>query len=230
MKHWSVSDAAEEEAAVRPLVLGILGSPRARSNTEVVLDRVLAGARAAGARIEVIALRELTFASCRHCGGCDRTGSCVVRDDMQRVYPKLREARHLVLASPIQFAAVSANTKMMVDRGQALWVLKYRLKRPVSETDGERRGLFVATCGGPDHRVFEWAKPTVKAFFNSAGFRYWEELFETQTDTPPPMSEREDLLARAEDLGRRLVEEAATAGAGTQYVRPAYSPDEEAAR
>jgi multimeric flavodoxin WrbA len=147
----------------------------------------------------------MEFVSCRHCGGCDKTGACVVRDDMQMVYEKLKGAQHLVLASPIQFSAVSGNTKAMVDRGQALWVATYRLKQAVTELAGERRGVFVATCGGNDTRVFEWSKPTVKAFFNSAGFRYWGELFEANTDASPPVAEREEVLAKAEALGRRTV-------------------------
>lgn len=188
----------------RPLVLGILGSPRARSKTGILLERVLAGASSAGAETEVVVLRELEFRSCLHCGGCDRTGRCVVQDDMQQVYPRLRAAQHVVLASPIQFSGVSGETKMMVDRGQCLWVARYRLKQAVSEAVGERRGLFVATCGGKDERVFDWAKPTVKAFLNSAGFRYWGELFEANTDEPPPMAERAEALRRAEETGRRL--------------------------
>ncbi len=197
----------------RPLVLGILGSPRERSHTGILLERVLAGAAAAGARsparakTELIRLRELRFESCRHCGGCESTGRCVVQDDMQQVYPKLREAQHLVLASPIQFSGVSGEMKALIDRAQCCWVEKYRLKRAVSEAEGERRGLFVATCGGKEARVFEWAKHTVAAFFNSTGFRYWDELFEARTDAAPPMTEREMLLEEAEALGRKIVAE-----------------------
>lgn len=195
----------------RPFVLGLLGSPRKRSNTAVLLESVLSGAAAAGARIETISLRELEFSSCLHCGGCDKEGRCVVRDDWQIIYPKIRAARHLVLASPIQFSGVSGQMKSMIDRGQCFWVEKYRLKRPVSEVEGERRGLFAATCGGRDERVFGWARHTVKAFFNSAGFCYWEEIFEAETDAPPPIGERADILAKAEALGRRMVEGASSA-------------------
>lgn len=189
----------------RPFVLGLAGSPRAHSNSRLLLERVLAGAAAAGADIELIALRELQCRSCLHCGGCDRTGACVVRDDMLDVHAKLRRAHHLVLASPIQFAGVSAETKAMIDRTQAFWVATYLLKKPVSDVSGERRGLFVATCGGESLRAFEWAKPTVKAFFNSCQFGYWGELFEASTDTPPPVAQRAELLARAEQVGRDLL-------------------------
>jgi multimeric flavodoxin WrbA len=112
-----------------------------------------------------------------------------------------------VLASPIQFSGVSGETKAMIDRAQAFWVATYRLKQPVSEVDGERRGVFLATCGGDDERVFDWAKHTVKAFFNSIGVRYWDEILESNTDKPPPVSERADVLAKAEALGRRIVTE-----------------------
>jgi hypothetical protein len=52
--------------------------------------------------------------------------------------------------------------------------------------------------------MFEWAKPPVKAFFNSSQFAYWGELFESRTDQPPPVAQRSDLLRKAEALGRRL--------------------------
>ncbi|HUU54118.1 MAG TPA: flavodoxin family protein [Armatimonadota bacterium] len=197
-------------------VLGVLGSPRRRSNTGLLLERALAGAAAAGAETELIALRELDYASCRHCGGCDKTGRCVVPDAIQQVHEKLRAASHLLLASPIQFSGVSGETKSMIDRAQAFWVATYRLKQPVSAVTGERRGLFLATCGGGDTRVFDWAKHTVKAFFNSLGVRYWDELLEPNTDTPPPMAERSDILAKAEALGRRIVTGDESAGPGGQ--------------
>jgi len=196
------------EQPVRPLVLGISGSPRVRSNTRLLLERVLAGAAAAGADAELVALRELQIGSCRHCGGCDRTGSCVVLDDIQEIHAKLRRAQHLVLASPIHFAGVSTEMKAMIDRGQALWVSTYILKRPVSDVAGDRRGVFIATCGGEDARMFEWAKPPVKAFFNSSQFAYWGELFESRTDQPPPVAQRSDRLQEAEALGYRLMEPA----------------------
>ncbi len=53
--------------------------------------------------------------------------------------------------------------------------------------------------------MFEAARPPVKAFFNSTGFRYWEELFEAGTDEAPAIAERADVLHRAADLGRRIV-------------------------
>jgi len=119
--------------------------------------------------------------------------------------PKFRAAQHLVLASPLQFSGVSAEMKAMIDRAQALWMAKYRLHQPVTEMTGPRRGLFIATCGGADTRLFGYAAHPIRAFFVTAGFDYWGELFEANTDAPPPVAARREVLARAEAMGRELV-------------------------
>ncbi len=191
----------------RPRVLGLLGSPRAKSNTGLLLDRILAGAEAEGAAIERVDLRTLSGGSCRHCHGCRDSGQCVVQDDVQQVYQRIRAAQHLVLASPIHFAGVTGEMKCFIDRAQQLWVENYRLERRPTEVAEPRRGIFVATCGGSDTRVFGWAEHTVKSFFNSAAFSYWGTLFEANTDTPPPLAERAEVLARGEALGHALMQE-----------------------
>ncbi len=149
-------------------------------------------------------LRTLSGGSCRHCQGCRDTGQCVVQDDVQQVYQRIRAANHLVLASPIHFSGVTGEMKCFIDRGQQFWVESYRLKRRPTEVPEPRRGIFLATCGGTDTRVFGWAEHSVKAFFSSAAFRYWGTLFEANTDAPPPVAERAEVLARAEALGRAL--------------------------
>jgi len=198
-------DGGSGNAMERPLVLGILGSPRPKSTTGLLLARLLAGAQAEGARVEQVDLRDLDFCSCRHCRGCEASGQCVVRDDVQQLYASIRGATHLVLASPIHFSGVSGEMKSMIDRGQQLWVETYRLKRRPTPVAEPRRGVFLATCGGSDARVFGWAEHSVKAWFNCAAFTCWASLFEANTDAPPPVSERGEVLARAEALGRRLV-------------------------
>ncbi|MFH1491579.1 MAG: flavodoxin family protein, partial [Pseudomonadota bacterium] len=68
-------------------VLGIYGSPRKKGNTDQLLDRALEGAEAEGAEVTRVYARDLKMSGCIECGGCDKTGQCVVKDDMQTVYP-----------------------------------------------------------------------------------------------------------------------------------------------
>ena len=89
-------------------VLGIQGSPRKKGNSDILLDKCLDGARGAGAEVEVLRPSALKISGCMECGGCDNTGECVVKDDMQDVYPLFDEAERIVLAAPIFFYSFPA--------------------------------------------------------------------------------------------------------------------------
>jgi len=113
-------------------VLGIAGSPRRGGNTDLLLEKAIAGASDAGAETEIIVLHGLNISPCRHCDGCLEAGRCVIEDDMQWIHTRLRESDRLIVASPVFFMGLTAQTKMMIDRCQALWAIKYVLKQPVA--------------------------------------------------------------------------------------------------
>jgi multimeric flavodoxin WrbA len=114
-------------------VLGIYGSPRKGGNSDLLLDRVLEGAAAAGAEVERIVVRDLSIKGCQECGGCDKTGECVIDDGMTAVYPLLWETPVIILSSPVFFYGLPSQVKMLVDRSQALW------SRRMLEKSGEGR-------------------------------------------------------------------------------------------
>ena len=90
-------------------VLGISSSPRAGGNTDLLLDEVLRGAQGAGAETEKMTLKGLSISPCRGCGGCERTGECVVRDDMYIFYEKfLEEFKSIYFREEIRFAQLDA--------------------------------------------------------------------------------------------------------------------------
>jgi multimeric flavodoxin WrbA len=148
-------------------IIGIAGSPRREGNTDLLLGQVMAGAQSVGAQTKTIILCDLDIHPCRHCDGCLETGKCVIQDDMKWIYEDIRSADRLVIASPMFFMALSAQTKMMVDRCQCLWVMKYVLKLPVAtNSSGERRGLFVATGGTQYPNLFQPSLVTIKSLFS----------------------------------------------------------------
>ena len=85
-------------------VLVINGSPRKdKGNTARVLSPFLDGARKAGARVELLYAKGLHVKPCTgefHCWN-KKPGQCYIEDDMQMLYPKLRQADILVLATPV---------------------------------------------------------------------------------------------------------------------------------
>jgi len=188
-------------------VLGIAGSPRRGGNTDLLMAEVMKGAASRGAEVKTIILNQLNIAPCQHCDACLETGRCKVKDDMQMVYDELERADRIVLASPVHFMGVTAQTKAMIDRCQALWVRKYRLKLPPLGNERERKGLFISVGGMKLADLFEPALATVKALFKVLDIGYAGELLFPGVDEKGAIKKHPDALKQAFLAGQRLVEE-----------------------
>jgi multimeric flavodoxin WrbA len=100
-------------------VLVFKGSPREKGNSSLLADRAVDGMRDTGAVAEIFALHRLDIRPCDACDICQETGVCVLKDDMQPLYAKLRDARAVLIASPIYWFTMSAQTKLFIDRWYA---------------------------------------------------------------------------------------------------------------
>ena len=103
-------------------VVIVMGSPRKEGNSATLAHRVAEGAKAAGADVESLYLHEMDIKPCTACDVCreDTARDCNINDDMEELYPKLRQADALVIASPIYWFTVAAQTKLFMDRLYAL--------------------------------------------------------------------------------------------------------------
>ena len=185
-------------------VLGIMGSPRIKGNTDLLLEEALKGAKSQGADVEKVAVDKLKIAPCKEYLGCFRDGNCVIRDDMDTIYPKLVEANVVIIASPIFFYGVSSQAKALIDRCQALWARKHILKQ--SLPDGGRKGAFIAVGATKGKRLFEGAMLTVKYFFEAIGVEYADELLIRGVDARGEIKDHPTALSDAFNLGTRLVQ------------------------
>ncbi len=97
------------------------GSPRADGNSSTLANQVAAGATQSGAEVGIFDLHNMDIAPCDACDTCQETdGVCIIKDDMQTLYPKLRQADVIALASPVYWFNVSAQLKLCIDRWYAL--------------------------------------------------------------------------------------------------------------
>jgi len=184
-------------------VLGISGSPRIGGNTDILLDKLLEGAKIKGAKIEKIILNKLKFSGCQECDNVNDDGTCIIEDDMQGVYDKIKNADVIILASPIFFGSLSAQTKMMVDRFQCLWRAKYILKKDIGFK--KIKGVFLSIEGSDRKDFFDNAKSIVKNFFAVINVEYKSELFCSNIDAKGNMLKHPDCLKKAFELGERIV-------------------------
>jgi hypothetical protein len=74
-----------------------------KGNTALLLEAVLDGMKEAGAAIELFYAKRLNVKPCLGEFYCwdEKPGECITQDSMQSVYPKLRAADVLVLATPV---------------------------------------------------------------------------------------------------------------------------------
>ncbi len=105
---------------MRKRVLVFKGSPREKGNSSMLAEKAAEGASAAGAEVESFSLHVMDIRPCDACDTCHETGVCVLKDDMQLLYPKLQKADAIVIASPIYWFTMSAQTKLFIDRWYAL--------------------------------------------------------------------------------------------------------------
>ena len=187
-------------------VLGVSGSPRRNGNTELLIREFMRGAEAGGHKAELVILSELKISPCTSCGSCQKTGKCIINDDMQLMHKKLLEADCIVFASPIYFCGVSAQLKSFIDRCQTLWSRKYILKQELINSDkGKRSGYFISTAGSKDYnKVFEGAIFVVKAIFSTLDIKYTGELLFKDMEHKSDILKHPDAMKMAFDTGASL--------------------------
>lgn len=85
-------------------VVAINGSPRKdKGNTGMILNAFIQGMVKAGAEVEVFYTKNLKPKPCTGEMKCwwETPGECYIKDNMQKVYPKLRDADVLILVTPV---------------------------------------------------------------------------------------------------------------------------------
>jgi multimeric flavodoxin WrbA len=186
-------------------VLGISTSPREESNSDMLLRQALAGAKSVGAEAEYMRLCKLSIAPCSACGACYATGDCPIEDDFGIVLEKMLAADRLVFATPIFFASVCAQAKILIDRCQCLWARKYLLKRPVvGPRETPRLAMIIAVGGTKSKKMFDSIRLIMKYYLDALDMGYFANLFVGGVDEAGKITGNTAAMEQALRLGREL--------------------------
>ncbi len=190
-------------------ILGIAGSPRQNGNTSLLLEEALRGAKAAGATVNKIVVCNRDINPCLGCGGCRRTGACRQEDAMEKIYALTLSSHGIILAAPVYFNSLNAQTKALIDRHQCVWARKEILKEEVTDpkTRHARRGLFLSTAGADDPHVFDGALKVVDSFFRLLDIEYYHRLLFFRMEEKGAVRDHPTALRNAYSAGEQLVRE-----------------------
>lgn len=185
-------------------ILGISGSPRTGGNTDILIEKALEGARATGGKTRKIILNNLDLSPCQEIEyeEVNENGYSVVHDDIHLIYQAIQECRALILASPIFFGSVSAQTKIMIDRFQNVWISNNILNKPIFNQ--KKDGAFLCVAGSRRKDFFENARFIVKNFFYSINIQYKKDLFCPGADRRGDILFHTECLISAFELGRQI--------------------------
>lgn len=190
------------------LILNIIafhGSPRAGGNTELLLNETLRGIESTQHSIRVFKLNEMNIRPCQNCGGCDETGICIIEDAMEDIYEAIRRADRIILASPIFFFGLSAQTKTMIDRCQSFWCQRYLLKKSLVSEPYGRKGLLLLVGGMKSEVGVRCGDATAKAFFRSISVPEHETLSFLGVDAKGAISNHPSAFRQGYEAGKKLV-------------------------
>ena len=151
-------------------IICVLGSPREKGNSSLIVKKFCEVAGNRGANIESFTLNSLNFKGCQGCMTCkDKTDRCVVKDDLTQVLDSIYESDILVLASPVYMGGVSGQLKCFLDRTFSFLTPDFKTSSNPSRLPKGKKALIVTTQGAPEN-MFRDVAQQVEMMLDRHGF------------------------------------------------------------
>lgn len=119
-------------------ILVLNGSPRKNGNTAQLIQSFTKGAKEAGHTVKIETVAQKQIHGCTACEYC-RTkgaGTCIQKDDMQAIYPKIMWADMLVMASPIYYYTMTGQMQSALQRTYSIGQLTHLKKAALILSSG----------------------------------------------------------------------------------------------
>jgi len=197
-------------------VLGVMGSPHIKGNSDTLLDRALEGVTAAAAergfecKVEKVVLATKQVTPCHYCAACHKSspagGPCPVKDDMVAIAEQFLAADIVLHSFPVWFFNMPGIVKGYLDRWTQFYTGTWELRPDiVPRLRGKVLGA-IAVCGDTDHEGN--GVPALLTFQRTAEFGNiykWAGGVSASGGSPGDIAKDTEALARAFNLGKHAV-------------------------
>ena len=176
-------------------VLVIATSLRKGSNSEILADAFVKGAVEAGHQVEKVVLLDKTIEFCRGCLACQKTGHCVIDDDMDYICKKMQEADVIAFATPVYFYEMCGQMKTLLDRSNPLFPSDYAFRKIylLASAAAENPSAIDGTINGLQGWIDCFDKVSLGGVLRGIGLT-----------APLDANQHKDLLAEAHRMGNSI--------------------------
>ena len=176
-------------------VIVISTSLRAGSNSDMLADKFIEGALAAGNEVEKITLSGKSIGFCKGCLACQKLGKCVIDDDANAIMQKVLEAEVVCWATPIYYYEMSGQMKTLLDRMNPMYPMDYAFRDiyMIATAAEEEESAFEKAYNGLQGWVDCFEKAKLKGLVTGGGIG-------DANDAP----NHEEIMKRAYELGKAL--------------------------
>ncbi len=133
-------------------IIAFNGSPRKSSNSSILLDSFISGAKNTEEKIEVFKADQLNIKPCIGCLRCNILKRCALKDDdWADISRKILDAHTLVFATPIYFHHMPSSLKKVIDRFRSfihVQIMEDGLKHTPHEK-WQKKFVLLLTLGSP---------------------------------------------------------------------------------
>ncbi|MFA5031858.1 MAG: flavodoxin family protein [bacterium] len=191
-------------------ILGIIGSPHKKGNTDILVSKILQGIKSKNAVVEKVHLNDLNLFPCKACFKCSRNGKCILKDNFNSLLNKIRQVDIIILGSPVYCETVTAQTKILIDRIDSSQVIvtklkgKTILKRRAEWNTYTKKGVIVCIGDLSPMKEIKQASSVMKRLFGDLNIKLVDELLARGLTKSADVLKRPTLLKKAIGIGTKL--------------------------
>lgn len=168
------------------------------------MEEARRGLKEQGVETEFVFLNDLKFRGCQACYYCKKNdvAACAVKDDMQKIHQLIQESDGLIVATPIYFAGVTAQTKAWLDR-----LFPYIGMDLSPKLQESKKVSFIFTQNQQDARLFEIPIATFMQMVGLTGLSVKDHLLAYDLDAgiKPSVTEKKEFMEKAYRIGKELL-------------------------
>jgi multimeric flavodoxin WrbA len=186
-------------------VLCVQGSPRKKGNSATIARRFLKTAQDRGAIVETYILNELDYTPCQACYACKtKRENCILKDDLTPVLNALDKCDLVIVATPVYFGDISAQTKAFIDRIFSFVKPDFHNRPdPVRLTPGKKMLWIITQESSKEYHgdIFQRYGGMFKTY---AGFET-HLLQGTGVEEPGEVIDKYEVIEQAKKMAQKLV-------------------------